>query len=214
MIKIYDNLYALLWEDYTQNNCNSYLIADQVKVLIDPGYQRLFNHVSSSLASLGLSEADIDFVLITHAHPDHIEGVQQLRNLAKFGLSKKEYQFFTELGIQRYSIPEPDFFLESGNLEVGNLKLEVIETPGHSPGSFSFYWPQKKVLFTGDVVFNQGIGRTDLPGGDGNKLKESIRYLKELDVEYILCGHGDIIAGKEAVQENFRSIEQYWFRLI
>jgi glyoxylase-like metal-dependent hydrolase (beta-lactamase superfamily II) len=87
-------------------------------------------------------------------------------------------------------------------------------TPGHSPGSICLYWPAKKALFTGDVVFNQGIGRTDLPGGSGEQLKNSIQRISRLDVEYILTGHGNIVAGKEAVQENFKKIEAVWFNYL
>jgi glyoxylase-like metal-dependent hydrolase (beta-lactamase superfamily II) len=61
------------------------------------------------------------------------------------------------------------------------------------------------------VIFSQGIGRTDLPGGDGSMLKESILRLSELDVEYVLPGHGEIISGRKAVQANFKGIKDYWF---
>jgi len=99
-------------------------------------------------------------------------------------------------------------------LKIGNLNFEVIHTPGHSPGSVCLYWPDRKTLFTGDVVFNQGVGRTDLPGGDGEKLKESIRKISRLDVDYLLTGHGDIVAGEEAVKQNFKAIEDFWFGYI
>jgi glyoxylase-like metal-dependent hydrolase (beta-lactamase superfamily II) len=91
------------------------------------------------------------------------------------------------------------------------LTFQVIQTPGHSPGSVCIYWPDKKVLFTGDVAFNQGIGRTDLPGGDGQELKESIKRISLLDVEYLLSGHGDILSGREKVKANFGDIEEMWF---
>ena len=68
-----------------------------------------------------------------------------------------------------------------------------------------------KTLFTGDVVFNQGIGRTDLPGGDGSELKESIRTISRLNTDYLLTGHGDLVSGAEAVESNFKMIEDYWF---
>ena len=69
----------------------------------------------------------------------------------------------------------------------------------------------EKVLFTGDVAFNQGIGRTDLPGGAGQELKESIKRISLLDVEYLLSGHGDILSGREKVKANFGDIEEMWF---
>ena len=89
--------------------------------------------------------------------------------------------------------------------------FQVLLAPGHSPGSICLYWPDKRVLVTGDVVFNQGIGRTDLPGGNGKLLKESIKKLAALEVEYLLPGHGEIVAGKKSVDANFNIIETQWF---
>ncbi len=89
--------------------------------------------------------------------------------------------------------------------------MQVIHTPGHSPGSVSLYWHEKKALFTGDVVFKQGVGRTDLPGGNGEILKESIKRLSHLDVEEMLPGHGEIVSGGELVKTNFQEIERLWF---
>ncbi|MDM7935532.1 MAG: MBL fold metallo-hydrolase, partial [Methanothrix sp.] len=66
----------------------------------------------------------------------------------------------------------------------------------------------------GDVVFQQGIGRTDFPGGSGKQLKESIRRIMKLDVEYLLSGHGNIVAGAENVRQNFRIVEEQWFRYL
>jgi len=90
----------------------------------------------------------------------------------------------------------------------------VLHTPGHSPGSVSLYWPEQKLLFTGDLIFKDGLGRTDLPGGDGNLLKESIKRLAGLDVEWVLPGHGDIISGAAEVKTNFDQLEQVWFNYI
>ncbi len=106
---------------------------------------------------------------------------------------------------------EPDFYLQEGELIVEDLSFQVISTPGHSPGSICLYWPEHKALFTGDLIFNQGIGRTDLPGGNGPLLKESIMQIAGLDIEYILSGHGEVIKGKKAVEANFRMIESNWF---
>ena len=105
----------------------------------------------------------------------------------------------------------PDIMLREGELNVGHLNFQVIHTPGHSPGSVCLYWPDKKVLFTGDVVFDQGVGRTDLPGGSGENLKESIRTLSRLEVDYLLPGHGEPISGRDLVIANFSDIEGTWF---
>jgi glyoxylase-like metal-dependent hydrolase (beta-lactamase superfamily II) len=106
----------------------------------------------------------------------------------------------------------PDFFLKEGELSVDGLELQVFLTPGHSPGSVCLYWPLHKALFTGDLVFKDGLGRTDLPGGDGTKIKESIRRMSQLDVELLLSGHGDIIVGAQEVKSNFEGIEAFWFK--
>jgi glyoxylase-like metal-dependent hydrolase (beta-lactamase superfamily II) len=109
---------------------------------------------------------------------------------------------------------KPDFFLKEGDLTLDGLELSIFHTPGHSPGSATLYWPAQKVLFTGDLIFKEGFGRTDLPGGDSATLKESIKRMADLDVELLLSGHGDIIAGAEAVRKNFQDIEQFYFAYI
>ena len=64
------------------------------------------------------------------------------------------------------------------------------------------------------MVFSQGIGRTDLLGGDGGLLKESIKRLAALDAEYLLPGHGEMLSGRENVKANFKMIEDYWFNYL
>ena len=108
----------------------------------------------------------------------------------------------------------PRFSWKRETLVVKGLEFQVIHTPGHSPGSISLYWPEQKALFTGDVIFREGLGRTDLPGGDGNTLKKSIQRLAELEVERLLPGHGDIILDAELVQMNFQRVERSWFAYI
>jgi len=213
-MKISDGLYAFIWQDYRENNCNTYFIDRDKKILIDPGHDHLFGHVEQGLKQLGVSVSAIDYVLVTHGHPDHLEAGFRLQNPSLLAMSREEYRFVREWAGPHYDIPEPDLYLSEGLLEIGDVTLEVFDTPGHSPGSVCLYWPEKKVLFSGDLIFNQGIGRTDLPEGSGPRLKESIRRMKNLDVEILLSGHGDILAGKEAVQQNFRFIEDYWFRYI
>ena len=116
---------------------------------------------------------------------------------------------------------EPDFYLREGELNLGKeskLTLQILHTPGHSPGSISLYWPDNRVLITGDVLFYGGVGRTDLPGGDGKLLKRSIERLSELDIEYVLPGHstqfGAILKGISNVKQNFASIRLNYFPLL
>jgi glyoxylase-like metal-dependent hydrolase (beta-lactamase superfamily II) len=166
------------------------------------------------LREVGLSAEDIDLVIVTHAHPDHMEAVEMFAKPTLFAMGLDEINFMRDMAEQYRGDPgvlEPDCFLQEGELKVGRNTFQVVLAPGHSPGSICLYWPEQKVLFTGDVVFNQGIGRTDLPGGDGRLLQESIRRLAALDAEYLLSGHGEIISGAENVRANFQMIEQEWF---
>ena len=165
---------------------------------------------------------DIDLVICTHAHPDHLEAIPLFKDKpALFTLHEEEWQWVTTVGKQMsaaFGIDlddfRPDFFLKEGTLSLDGLELDIIHTPGHSPGSVTLYWPRQKVLFTGDLVFKEGIGRTDLPGGDGAKIKESIKGLMNLDVEWLLPGHGNFISGAENVKKNFAEIESFYFAYV
>ena len=216
-MKILDDLHAFLWLNPTANNCNAYFIDGERRILVDPGHYHLFSHVRDNLSGLSLSPREIDIVIITHGHPDHMEAVRAfVDTIALIAIPATEMDFIKSvahhhgeaLGITDF---EPHILLHEGELNVGNVNFQVIQTPGHSPGSICLYWPDRKVLFTGDVVFNQGIGRADLPGGNGQELKESIKMISRLDVEYLLPGHGDIVSGREAVKTNFADIERDWF---
>ena len=117
-----------------------------------------------------------------------------------FGLQLPEY---------RVDIP-----LQEGEFKFNNATFEIYHTPGHSPGSISIYWPEKKALIVGDVIFQAGVGRTDFPGGDGKLLKQSIERLSKIDVEYLLPGHGEIVQGKDNIKRNFDYVADVYFNLI
>ena len=221
-MKVFKNLHAFVWQSMTANNCNAYLIDGPTRVLIDPGHSRLFDHVEQGLDQLGLAIGDIDLIICTHAHPDHIEAVQLFKDIpTRFTLHEDEWQWAATIGKQMsaaFGIDMdallPDFFLKEGSLSIDDLELNIFHTPGHSPGSITLYWPSQKALFTGDLIFKEGLGRTDLPGGNGSKLKESIRRLTDLDVECLLPGHGEIIMSAEKVRKNFAELEQFYFKYV
>jgi len=129
-------------------------------------------------------------------------------------MSRVDYEFVLKYLGSPAGFPQPAFFLQEGDLVIGDKAFQVILTPGHSPGSVCLYWPEKKALFTGDVVFSQSIGRTDLPGGSGRQLKESIMRLAELDVDILCPGHGDVVTGRENVKKNFQMIRDFWFNYL
>jgi hydroxyacylglutathione hydrolase len=216
---VFDDIHVFLWNHPRENNCNTYFIDGRKKILIDPGHRHLLSHVRDNLAALSSSFDDIDMAMMTHGHPDHSEGVRILLGTSTLtAIHKTEWEFLKQ---QTYYGPsfelmdfEPDILLQDGELVVGDNLFKIIHTPGHSPGSFCLYWPDRKALFSGDVVFNQGVGRTDLPGGDGQALKESIQSISNLDVEHLLPGHGPILSGKNPVKSNFSEIERVWFEYL
>jgi len=219
-VEITDRIFAFPWLDPAANNCNTYLLRSEKRILVDPGHHHLFQYVEDHLAGLSLSVRDIDVVIITHAHPDHMESVRQfMETSALIAVHQLEMEFVREmaphyaetLGKRGF---EPHLLLQEGDLRIGDIALQVVHTPGHSPGSICLYWPEEKALFTGDLIFNQGIGRTDLPGGNGQALKSSVRKASALDVEILLPGHGDVISGRDAVRKNFEDVENFWFAYI
>ncbi len=213
------NMHAFLWTAAGANNCNTYLLRSAEKnILVDPGHAPYFDHVLQGLRPLGLAIDDIDLIIGTHAHPDHIEAVKLFeRPPALFTLNQTEWQLALEaapmlkaaLNFDSAGLA-PDFFLTEGELKVGDIALQVFHTPGHAPGAVTLYWPQEKTLLTGDLIFNGGLGRTDLPGGDGRKLKASIRRMAAIEADWLLSGHGDVIRGHEAVRKNFVGVERTW----
>jgi hydroxyacylglutathione hydrolase len=225
-MKLTDGLFAYVW-DGNDNNCNSYIFANVLSggkhILIDPGHiitpyihEKAYEKLAKAITQDGLIQEDIGLIIFTHAHPDHIEAAKKFKEKshALLALHKDDepvYRVFTEDKI--------DLYLEEGELKYDNLvreKLEIYHTPGHSPGEVSIYWPAKKAVVVGDVIFYQTTGRVDLPGGNGNLLMASIDKLSKLDVEYLLCGHPyghpGVIKGKEAVKKNIEFIkENIWF---
>jgi glyoxylase-like metal-dependent hydrolase (beta-lactamase superfamily II) len=172
-MEIFDKFHAFIWQDPAANNCNTYFIDGAKKILIDPGHDHLFSHVRDGLATLSISPQDIDLLIITHCHPDHIEGVKRFLgkstmiaiHTVEMDLIRAVAPHYGEaLGVSEF---EPHILLQEGDLNVEDLSFKIIHTPGHSPGSICLYWPQKKALFTGDVIFNQGVCWTVLPGGSG-----------------------------------------------
>lgn len=179
--------------------CNCYVVGDSESkkvVVIDPG-----DEAARLAESLAANELTVTAIVATHAHFDHILAAQELRELtgAPFYLHdadrvlldwmQESVRLF--LGTEVGPPPDVDTSAHEGDkLTAGSIELEVLHTPGHSPGSISL--AAENALFSGDTLFAGSVGRTDLPGGDTEALVAAVRNkLFEFDDDIpVYPGHG------------------------
>lgn len=177
---------------------NCYIVGDEdsgLGVIIDPG-----GDVADILDAVREADADIVYVIDTHAHFDHtVANAEVLAATgAKLVLHRDEVPILAQgggastFGIPGVSSPPADLLVKDGDvITVGNVRFRVIHTPGHTPGSISLYVEDEGVLFSGDLLFNQGVGRTDLPGGDYDAIMRSLQRVLSLPEETVVYpGHG------------------------
>jgi glyoxylase-like metal-dependent hydrolase (beta-lactamase superfamily II) len=179
---------------------NSYFLVERGSleaVAIDPG-----DEAGRLLEIIDARGFKLRWILNTHAHLDHVGAVQALKEAtgAPFYLHRAD-RFLLDLlpaqaaafGLRPPPVPAVDGWLEEGDVfefGAGRIRIEVIETPGHSPGGVTFV--AEGALFSGDALFQGSIGRTDLPGGDYETLIRSIRerLLVFPDETPVYSGHG------------------------
>ena len=177
---------------------NTYLIvndADNAGFILDPGsdLHHLMKHIQRESVA-------IRAIVCTHAHIDHIAGAKMVQdafsaplylNRLEEGLLQSIQTQARMIGVQDPGIPRVDEYIpETGSLEVAGMIFSLLHTPGHSPGSMSFF--AEDVVFSGDALFNMSIGRTDLPGGDYQVLIAGIKnkLFTLPDDTTVLSGHG------------------------
>jgi len=176
-------------------------------VVIDPG-----GNVEDIKEIIDNYNLKVKYILITHGHFDHTGGLKKLKELTG-GLIciHKEDEFLLKDGVAHGMMfgiyidnpPPADKFIAHGEyLEFGQYKIKVIHTPGHSPGSVSYHIEDK--VFTGDILFADSIGRTDLPGGDYELLINTVKMqLFNLpDVTSVYPGHGPSTTIGEEIKFN------------
>ncbi len=164
-------------------------------IVVDPGDQP--DEVLALADDMGVK---IKMIVNSHGHVDHVLGVRGVQSAtgAKFVLHRQDVDILQHaapmaaawLGREVEPPPEPDGFAQDGDeVEVAGVKLKVIHTPGHTPGSLSFY--TEGMLFSGDTLFRGSIGRTDLPGGDYDLEMASVldKLLSLPDETVVLPGH-------------------------
>lgn len=207
MIKqIADNV----WQFYFGNlGSNCYLIKSEGRnILIDTSGKENKQEMISGLNKIKIRPADIDIVLLTHLHYDHIGNIELFENAGIYAsmqeindLRKKPFgtvlnESFIEKIVDGISkTPPTQEFIEIGKIKIEpieNFELKSVRTvnvPGHTKGSIAFFMPKEKILFSGDTLFDEGIGRTDLPTSMPEKMEASLAKLRKTDYKILCAGH-------------------------
>ena len=177
---------------------NVYIVGSQAAgecMVLDPGAQP--ERIMYEVEHLGLT---VKLIVNTHGHGDHTSAVAGVRDVtgAPYAIHEADVGLLSNSGWVRQAIPdykappEPDRYLRDGDeLSVGEHRFQVVETPGHTPGGVCIYG--NGMVFTGDTLFQNSIGRYDLEGGDGGQLMISIfsKLLTLPEDTVVLPGHGE-----------------------
>lgn len=182
--------------------CNCSIVGDEntrEAMVIDPG-----DEIEDILALVQKHNLQVKQIVITHAHIDHVGGAMKLRTAtgAPILLNQNDYALLKMLDIQAawIGVPPPgkieiDRSITAGEtVSAGSHTAQILHTPGHTEGSICLYFEPEKKLIAGDTLFAGSIGRTDLPGGDMQKIMRSLHntLMALPDETVVVPGHGDL----------------------
>lgn len=196
--------------------CNCSIVGDEQTheaMVIDPGDQ-----VDEILAILRQASLTLKYIVITHAHIDHIGGAMKLKAAtgAPILLNHNDLALLKMLDMQAAwigmkppeSVQVDESLNEGQELQIGKISSQIIQTPGHTEGSICILFPEEKKLIAGDTLFAGSIGRTDLPGGSFDKIMRSLhtRLMALPDDIEVVPGHGPLTTiGQERETNPFLS---------
>lgn len=192
--------------------CNCSIIGDESNgeaMVIDPG-----DEIDEILALVHKHSLHVKQIVITHAHIDHVGGAMKLRAAtgAPILLNQNDYALLKMLDLQAAWIGmrtpgnvEIDHSVTTGEtVSAGSHTAQILHTPGHTEGSICLYFEPEKKLIAGDTLFAGSIGRTDLPGGNTEKIMRSLHntLLALPDETMVIPGHGDMTTIGEERESN------------
>jgi glyoxylase-like metal-dependent hydrolase (beta-lactamase superfamily II) len=212
--KIFPNVFAFISKD---EGSNCFVLKGTKKIaLIDS--TSFFNkkQLLAGLAKLAISKKDRLLILHTHGHADHI-GCDEFFPNAKIAMHKADAKLINgkneEFACTKFfpgtMLPKVSSTLRHNQkIDLGGIALKVIHSPGHTKGSVCFLLEKENALFSGDTLFAEGFGRTDLMGGNSKKMVESLKKLQKMPLKALLPGHGPVLLGQRPIGKAIeRSIE-------
>ena len=193
---IFGKLYGYVWGSAFRDSSNTYIIKDETTVIVDPGNYKSFTNLFGLMRNDKIGIDEIDVIVNTHLHKDHCESNPMfMRRGALLTFHELERDFTA------YNY-KADFKLR--NFNTGSLDVEIIHTPGHTPGSIVLHLPEYEAIICGDLIFENGLpGRTDIYGGNKKDMIKSIEKIKSCEPKYIMPGHGRIVEGKNGISALF-----------
>ena len=205
IIELQPNIFRLKGED---TSSHSYLIrGDYKNILIDSGVDKNFSKLQKSLLTLGLKIRDIDIIINTHEHFDHIGANRYFQDYSliaahRFAATKITVEDRYVTMYKSGDLNEPSLrvhlWLESkSRFDLGNYSLNIIHTPGHTSGSICIYEPVLKILFTGDTVFAGGTLSYIGESGSVGDYIDSISHLATRKINELYPGHGKVSKSPE-----------------
>ena len=217
-MKITDNLF--MYPEQGMMDSNTYVVKGAPGLLIDPGNAGYLPSLIHAMGEDGIAPEDIGTVVNTHLHGDHCganEGFKGFSGarIALHPVQKEHYETVVVEAARLFGMPPEEFteddIIEGDTLIVGDVVIDLLPSPGHSPDSVCYYLRDEKLLVCGDVIFQMNTGRTDLPGGSGDALKASIEHLAGLGAAGLFPGHMGAVNGADAVAQNFDFVRKNVF---